>query len=96
MVNVLEVAYSLLDNGFRSQTKPLCTLFPAGAVPGTAIQPFSIEHAVGMTRSLSLKCVLEAISCLGLTENEFCGILSIVKSCLCIKIIYDPAPNEEE
>ena len=29
MVNVLEVSYSLLDNGFRSQNNPLCILFPA-------------------------------------------------------------------
>jgi len=96
MVNVLEVCFSLLDNGFRSQSNPLCPLFPSGAKPGSEIHPFSMEHAVGMTRSLSLKCVLEAISCCNLEEQDFRSILSHLKSYMCIKIIYEPAPNEEE
>ena len=97
MVHILSVCNSILDQGcFKSQSNPLSPLFPVGHIPGSPITPFSMMHSVGMTKSLSLKCLLEAVSCCGFNDAEFRSILSMLKSCVCIKFIYEPAESEDE
>ena len=96
MVFILEVAWSILENTFKSQQSSVSPLFGPGHVPGNSILPFTVEHSVGFTRTLAVKVLLEALACMSLTDTEMQTLLPVLKSCFYIKFAYAPASSEEE
>ncbi|CAJ1363954.1 unnamed protein product, partial [Effrenium voratum] len=88
MVNILETAFSILENTFNSVQNPLDLLFS-----GTPIGDFSVNFSVGLGRSLAIKMILLAM--VNLSNEELRAVFPVLRSLFTVKFTYNPAPNEE-
>ena len=95
-VHCLEITMSFLDKTYDSQQCPLSIAFPHGAQPGTNIADFSMVHAVGFTRSMACKIILEGIALLQLSTAEFVPLVPCLQSLLCMKYKYTLRASGQE
>ena len=90
MVNVLEVAFSILENTFNSAQHPVDILF--GSSPGSTILNFSVRFSMGFTRVLAAKSLLLAM--LDLEEPELQEVIPVLCSLFTVKFTFNPAPTD--
>ena len=91
MVNILEIAFSILENGFNSVQNALDVLFPDPA--GSPIADFSVKFSVGFGRSLAIKMILVAI--LDFDNEELQAFFPVLCSLFAVKFTNNPAPDED-
>ena len=90
MVNVLEVAFSILENTFNSAQQPIDVLF--GSPPGSTIVNFSVRFSMGFTRVLAAKTLLLAM--FELEQAELQEVTPVLCSLFTVKFTYNPAPTD--
>ena len=91
MVNILEIAFSILENTFNSVQNPLDVLFP---VPGgSRIEDFSVKFSIGFGRSLAIKMILLAI--MDFQNDELLALFPVLCTLFTVKCTYNPAPTED-
>ena len=90
MVNVLEVAFSILENTFNSAQQPLDVLFHEP--PGDPIPDFSIQLSVGFARVLAVWVVLVGV--LDLDQAELAEVVPVLCSLFAVRFTYNPAPSD--
>ena len=90
MVNVLEVAFSILENTFNSAQHPVDVLF--GSSPGSTILNLSVRFSMGFTRVLAAKSLLLAM--LDLEEPELQEVIPVLCSLFTVKFTFNPAPTD--
>ena len=90
MVNVLEVAFSILENTFNSAQQPVDVLFHEP--PGDPIPDFSIQLSVGFTRILAVWVVLTAM--MDLEAAGLAEVVPVLCSLFSVRYTYNPASSD--
>ena len=90
MVNILEVAFSILENTFHSAQSPVQVLFQGQE--GQAIEDFSVRFSVGFTRILACYTVL--LAALELEAEELQELAPVLCSVFLVKYTYNPAATD--
>ena len=90
MVNILEVAFSFLENTFNSAQNPVDVLFTEP--PGQTIVDFSVHLSLGFTRVLAAYVVLLAM--MDLPVEDLKEGVPVLCSLFTVHFTYNPAPSD--
>lgn len=90
MVNVLEIAFSFLENTFNSAQSPLDVLFDEP--PGATIRDFSVRFSMGFTRALAAYALLLAM--LDLELDDLKELVPVLCSLFTVRFTYNPAGSD--
>ena len=92
MVNILEIAFSFLENTFNSAQNPVEVLF--SDLPGQPVADFSVRLSLGFTRVLAAYVVLLAM--LDLEQAELSELVPLLRSLFTVRFTHNPAGSDAE
>ena len=92
-VSILRSAMTFFEKTFMRRQPHLKPAFRPVMTPGAGIRAFSVQHCIGFTRRLASQVLLEAISALNLSVEEFVSTLGVVRSLCAMKFVYMSSSN---